>query len=201
MEFETVVCPLHEGHQRAGKRLSDLSIVLPNRAAKNHFVWTWYSECLVKDHVVRLFRREGLTGFEVKPVHSRFRELQAGQPPELWELVVVGWAGLAPAQSGIKVIEHCNACGHTRYSGLKDPEALIDASQWDGSDFFMVWPLPRYIFITDHVAQVIRAHSLSGAVIMDVKDIRPTDGHSPGRLSNVMPQDYARKFGEPLGIY
>jgi hypothetical protein len=32
---------------------------------------------------------------------------------------------------------------------------------WDGSDFFMVWPLPRFIFVTEKAKNVVERAGLS----------------------------------------
>ncbi|MGB9619005.1 MAG: double-CXXCG motif protein [Armatimonadota bacterium] len=202
MDYEsTVICPLHEGHQRGGKRQPNLSIVLPGKTVDDvdDFVWTWLSECLVQDHVLELFRRAGLTGYEVKPVKARFKRTTE-TPPRLWELVVTGWAGVAPPESGIRLVEKCEGCGYLKYSDCDDPERLIDPSQWDGSDFFIVWPLPKFIFVTDRVAKLIRENRLTGVVLKDPRKLTNLDGFSPGRLSDWMPEARARELGGPLGI-
>ncbi|MBC7352010.1 MAG: hypothetical protein H5U08_06600 [Thermogutta sp.] len=203
MHYEsTVICPLHEGHQRPGKRQPNLSIVLPGKTVDDvdDFVWTWYSECLVQDHVLELFRRAGLTGYEVKPVTAKFKQ-STEPPPRLWELVVTGWARMAPPESGIRLVKKCDACGLLKYSGCDNPERLIDPSQWDGSDFFIVWPLPKFIFVTDRVAKLIRENRLTGVVLKDPTKLKfVSDGFSPGRLSRWMPEARARELGGPLGI-
>lgn len=201
IETEKVTCPVNEGHQRGGKRLTDLSIALRGAGVED-FVWTWYSECLVQDHVLDLFRRSGFTGFDVKPVKARFKRPSEHEPPRLWELIVTGWAGMASAESGIKLAEHCRACGFLTYSPCSTPEKLIDVSRWDGSDFFMVWPLPGFIFVTDRVARVIRDSELRGAVLRRARDIEFSQdyGFSPGRLSYWMPEERARELGATLEI-
>jgi hypothetical protein len=200
MDLETVKCPVDEGHQRAGKRLTDLSIRLPGRSIED-FVWTWYNECLLQDHVLHALEAERFRGFEVRPVKARFEVDRTEGPQRLWELVVTGWGGVAPPASGIKLLEHCNACHHTVYSGFRDAERLIDKNQWDNSDFFIVWPLPKYIFITDRVAQAIRRAGWTGVQITALEDMQRPSGLSPGRLSNWMPDLRARQLGESLGIY
>ena len=203
MDIETIVCPANDGHQHPGKRLTDLSVTLPGHCVED-IVWTWYSECLLTDRVLELFRASGFTGFDVKPVKATYRRTK-GQPPRLWELVVTGWAGVAPSESGIRLIEHCPACGHRVYSAWLHPEKLVVPSQWDGSDFFMVWPLPGQVFLTDRVEQTIRAKGLSGYILERPEAlVWPSSviPHiSPGRLSYHMPEERARELGEPLGIY
>jgi hypothetical protein len=203
VELEGIVCPINDGHQRAGKRLSDLSIMLPPRAARDDFVWTWGSELLLRDRVLQLFNASGFNGFVVKPVKVKFKRPD-GDPPRLWELNVTGWAGMASPESGIRLVESCPACGHLIYSDCDHPERLIDASKWDGSDFFMVWPLPKFIFVTDRVAELIRDESLSGSVVRPSTELRfstrTIGGFGPGRLSYWMPKDRAHELGAPLGI-
>ena len=199
MRLEGVICPIYDGHQRGGKRLTDLSITLPGQNVQD-FVWTWQSECLLTERVLDLFRSNDFTGFEVKPVKAKFKKTD-DKPPELWELVVTGWAGMAPLESGIKLIKHCSACGSLKYSGCTNPEKLIVPSQWDGSDFFMVWPLPRFIFVTERVAGIIRENKLTGAVLKLPTELSFSgSGFSPGRLSYWMSEQRAKELGEAMGI-
>jgi len=197
---EIITCPIDSGHQHSGKRLINLNVVLQDGAVED-FVWTWYSECLVQERTLELLRSNGFTGFEVKPVNSRFVD-SAKNPPKLWEIVLTGWAGLARPESGIQLDgrRSCSACGHLRYTGLQNPEELIDRSAWDGSDFFMVWPMPRYLFITERVRDAILDNHLSGVQITAISELKKTDGFSPGRLRYCMPDERARQLGEPLGI-
>src|SRR5215470_11818389 len=68
---EIITCPIDSGHQHSGKRLINLNVVLQDGAVED-FVWTRYSECLVQERTLELLRSNGFTGFEVKPVNSRF---------------------------------------------------------------------------------------------------------------------------------
>jgi hypothetical protein len=195
-------CPRDPGHQRAGRRLTDLAVVLPSLTVAD-FLWTWNSECLVQTHVVDLFRSEGITGFEVRPARARFENEPDLSPPELGELVVTGWGGVAPPESGVKLdeIASCRACGLLVYSSFTDPSRLVDKRQWDGSDVFVVWPLPKFVFVTRRVAQLIKAHELTGVSLEVPEQLRPSGSTiSPGRLSYRMPEARARELGEHLGI-
>jgi len=80
---------------------------------------------------------------------------------------------------------------------LIHPDKLIDWSQWTGEDFFMVWPLAGWTLITGRVAEFLRARKVKSCTIR-----RPEDsfGRSVRRLSSYMPDDVARKYGEPLGL-
>jgi hypothetical protein len=200
MDMETVVCPENSGHQRPGKRLTDLSVKLPGSDVQD-IVWTWYTECLLTDFAMMSFRQAGFTGFDVRPVKAAFARAKKN-PPQLWELVVTGWGGIAPPESGVKLVKECRACGATQYTCPTDTSRLVDHSRWDGSDFFIVWPLPRYICVTDRVAEAVRENGLKGCVLTRPEDLDFGGGNcSPGRLSYWMPPKRARELGEELGIY
>jgi hypothetical protein len=203
MGFEQVTCPKNPGHRTGGKRRTDLSVLLPNFETKD-IVWTWYSECLVSDNVLQFLQSNQFTGFEIKLVKALFKQKSPTPPPSLWEIVVTGWGGIAPSESGISLKERCEGCGYSHYGVLECAERLIDETQWDGSDFFMVWPLPRFIFVTKRVRDAIVGAEFKGAVFKGLQQLVFTPDcrdFSPGRLSYWMPDDRARQLGEPLGIY
>jgi hypothetical protein len=201
VELEGVSCPVCEGHQRAGRRLTNLSVILPSGPIGD-FVWTWYGELLVQDRALDVLRANGLAGFEVKTANARFQG-STDQPPPLWEIVVTGWAGMADPASGIRLDKQksCDACGELLYTGLVRPDLLIDNSKWDGSDFFMVWPLPKFVFVTDRVVRTLREHNLTGVRSLKASEVEPpADGFGPGRLSYWMSEARAKVLGRPFGI-
>jgi hypothetical protein len=202
IKTESVICPVNDGHRRGGRRLTDLSIVLPDGAVED-FVWTWQGELLLQNGTLRLLHEFGLSGFETKPVSAKFKK-STQKPPKLWELVLIGWAGMANPASGISLDpeKSCAVCGLLHYTNLRNPGYLIDESRWDGSDFFMVWPLPKFIFVTEKVIQIAKEHHLTGLRHEKVSEMETGDsGFGPGKLSYSMPDKRARELGEPLGIY
>ncbi|HXG59893.1 MAG TPA: hypothetical protein VNO22_00835 [Planctomycetota bacterium] len=70
----------------------------------------------------------------------------------------------------------------------------MDPSQWDGSDFFMIWPMPRYIFITEKVARLIQDEGWVGARIYPMEELKPCEGFAPGKRSYSMPEERAQKL-------
>ena len=150
-----------------------------------------------------------MTGFGLERVHITPRGSAAKKHreiPKLWELKLTGWAGMASETSGIKLRYDCPGCGHLSYTTFTDASKLIVTEQWDGSDFFMVWPLPRYIFVSQRVHDIVERERLTGCQLIPVEELESPLAHgidtmSPGRLHQCMPEERARELGEPLGIY
>ena len=118
---------------------------------------------------------------------------------QLNSVYLVGCAG--SECSGIHEVLRCPVCGKLEYSKLLHPEKLINLQAWDGSDFFIVWPLPRYIFVTERVVKLFETHKLSGARFTQEMDPTVGEGYGPGRLSYWMPEDRAHFLGDPLDIF
>lgn len=191
-------------------RVSSVPIhVLLRGSQLRDVIWTWDGQCLIQDRVLQMFREQGFTGFQVHPVSAKWKKrIHSDMPdiPTLWELIPVGWGGTAPEESGIhRVPPPPDGPDELRYSAFTDPSKLMNEKQWDGSDFFILWPMPSYIHVTDRVAQFIRENKLKTAVLerldMLTMNTRVIPGYSPGPLRWYLPEDRAREIGEPLGIY
>lgn len=178
------------------------------------FTWTWYCQCIIQDRVLQMFRNEGFTGFQVHPISAKWKRRpkiakhcidNVDAIPKLWELIPIGWGGVAPEESGVHLLRIRPSDRRRTYSKFTDPSRLISESQWDGSDFFILWPLAGHIFITDRVAQFIKKEKLAGAVLTRIQDMRWPGGIGdecmPGQLRYYLPEPRAREIGEPLGIY
>ncbi len=200
VELDQVTCPIHPGHVRAGKRVGDLRVVLPARSKTHDVVWTWGSSCLINDRVISLFENAKVSGYELRPVAARWGPRGQGEVPRFWELVVTGWAGMATSDSGVNVIEKCSGCGHTVYSGVSNAASLFDTRNWDGSDLFIVWPLPLRRFATSRVRDLFVQHRVTGTHLVPGEALN-TGTLTPGRLSYFMPEARARELGTPLGIF
>jgi hypothetical protein len=179
-----VRCPLTASHDTAGERVGNLRVRLGSSRVPD-LVWTWHSELMIQEHVLTGFREAGFTGFDTRPVAEvRFprSSKEAREPPRLWEVVVTGWGGEAGRESGIEMVYYCEGCRRLEYTDCERPECLIDPSRWDGSDFFIVWPLPKFIFVTARVADLIRREGYKGAQLVRPVDMGICDGSgfSPG---------------------
>jgi hypothetical protein len=198
-EMEKIRCPIKPAGHTRGRRSSALDMVVPCDPAPD-VIFTWMSECLIQEPVRVIFESEGLTGFSALPARAYTK--RTGAPIPVHELAVTGWGGMAPEASGIREVERCPGCGHLHYSRLEAPEKLIDPKNWDGSDFFMIWPLPRFRFVTGRVVETCQRHGVTGVSFTQNWPRARTKriGYSPGRLSYYMPQERAHLLGDALGI-
>jgi hypothetical protein len=164
-DWEGIKCPVYDGHQRAGKRIGDLRIEITSKKI-NDFMWTFFSELIINDKVVQLFKENDIQGYELQPVEVVNMEL----PYKFWEVIITGSAGIAPEKSGMKLERTCEYCGSQRYSELKEPKYLVDQNQWDGSDIFKVLPT-AYIFVTGKVVDLIKKEKLTGVKIIPIEKL------------------------------
>ena len=140
------------------------------------FVWTLYSEAVVPDRTLSLFRNAGFTGFEARPVKVEkivgFSRKQTEQLtiPLLRELVITGQGGDAAAESKIRLIDHCEGCGYKEYSSFHNG-LVVDEAKWDGSDFFTVNGYTKFILVTERVKDLIMSHQLTNCVSHSVSRV------------------------------
>ncbi len=199
-KYATIICPAHDGHRRAGDRLADISVLVHPSGARD-FTWTWYNEVLISERVLDIFEKNHVTGFETRPARVAYPDKIKARPPHLFELVVTGWGGLAAPTAGLTLVESCPACGHKTYT-IAEPSRAIDATAWDGSDLFIVWPLPSFRFASDRLASIIRQESISGVKLILAPEIplERGDGLSPGPLASSMPKKRACELEKRFGI-
>jgi len=162
MKLESIKCPVDDGHQRTGKRLTNLSVIIKNGGAfKYDFIWTCYSEPMINERVVKILKDECLTGYELKPVTIKKVERNCPKEiPKYQELWVIGKAGVHP-DTGLIVFERCDACGLVEYRGWKN-KLIIDEKSWDGSDFFHLDPYPGGTFVSERVKEVFEKYKVTG---------------------------------------
>jgi hypothetical protein len=113
-------CPIDPMHKNA-LRTASLKVDLPSPNLGD-FVWTFYSECMITDRVLGLFKDAGFTGFYVRPVEvvkvKRARKGVEYDIPRLWELIVTGRGGNAHPDSGIRVLWECEGCKEIEYTSF-----------------------------------------------------------------------------------
>jgi hypothetical protein len=199
-KLEQITCPDDENHRRGGRRLGDVRASIDPNGIKD-FTWTWQRDMLASEHLLDVFLKHHVTGYEIKPATISYSKRSTATPPKLYELIIIGWGGMASNAAGVKVRDSCEACKYRDYT-IANPSRLIDPASWDGSDLFIVWPLPRYHFASDHLASVLRTENITGVKVIPAAKIpfEPGNVASPGLLHMWMPASRARTLGEPLGI-
>lgn len=220
-EEQVRICAVNPQHRDAGRK-NPLKVMLVS-SPPDDCVWTWYSELTVQDRVLEIFRDHKITGFTTAPVVARWKErdvdwepgdqnaglspdeLVSEPLPNLTEIKVHGWGGFAPPESGIRLLNLCPGCGWTHYTSYCDPSRLADPAQWDGSDMFHVWPLPKHIFISSRLAEVLQVEEVSGVQLVPIAELPHRDPSkdtlTPGSLGAWMSESLAKERGEPLGLY
>jgi hypothetical protein len=193
-----IVCSLNPGHARRGHRLSSISVTVPWKQPPD--VLHSFVEWLPQKHVVETLRREGVTGFTTTPATAVMK--RALDPVTVCELKVIGWGGVLPTWTGVALEQRCPECHWKRYSAFTGDLDLIDLDDWSGSDFFMIWPLPAYVFVTRKVREIFKRRGFSGVRFSrQFPSGGEAGGFSPGGLSGWLPEDRAHAIGDPLGIH
>lgn len=201
-QFEIAKCPITKEHVDSRKRISQLFLQVKHNYRDEMLIWPWIpNRYVVHEKLLLEFEREGFTGYRTKPAAVCFRDGSISS--EYHEFIVVGWAGMASAESGIKLIKSCSGCHTNKYSSSNNVEAIIDWKQWTGDDFFLVWPIPLSTLITERVAKWLLQNKIKSFALGGLQDVTPAVakfGFSPGRLSDYFPEDLAIKYGRPLGL-
>jgi hypothetical protein len=198
--MESIPCPGPIPHSRRAKRADNLTVIADPRAI-NDFTWTWMTDLLISPKVLTVFEKHHVTGFDVRPVNVKYLTRVGAKLPDLYEVIVIGWAGLPSPEAKLTVAKSCLICGRKEYF-IADSSKLLDPSSWDGSDLFMVWPLPRYPFASDRLAGIIRQEGLSGVKLLPPAALRvkPDRSLAPGSIFGWMPEKRAHELSQQFGI-
>ncbi|MDE3202473.1 MAG: hypothetical protein KGN79_16305 [Acidobacteriota bacterium] len=193
-------CPITREHLEGSRRVGRLNLHMQHNDRSQWIIWS-VAGMVIHQDILEEFEKERFTGYRTEPATVQFKDGVISQ--EYQEFIVTGWAGIARPESGVKVRQDCPACHWKSYTGIKNTEQLVAWSQWTGEDFFMVWPLPLYIFVTERVADWFKAKKSRRYIVRGPEDrghLAKTTGFTVGLLSNFMPVDLAVKYGRPLGL-
>jgi hypothetical protein len=199
---ETRLCRATSGYNqhRSLRRVAGLFLEVKHTRRDQWIISAFFDGTVMHARLLEEFARRGFTGYRLRPAMVRFRD--GSLSDEYSQIIVTGWAGLAPPESGIELIEACGECGYKRYTSLRNPEHLVDWSRWTGDDFFMVWPLPKYTMITRRVAAALEELKVKSYYLKDPRKSQQlySFGYTVGPLSDYMPPDLATQYGGPLGL-
>lgn len=208
---ERVQCPIDPAHQlwspraQASRVNPEIHVEVRHSRRDQSMIWTWTGRhCLLHNNVLAQMATRGFTGYESRRAWVRFRDGRLSD--EYHRIAVRGWGGTARPESGVRIAEGCIGCLRKRYTPLLDPTQLINRSSWTGEDFFIVWPLANYIFVTRRVVEFLRETSVKSCEIRSLtaesreRPFTGTDGFIVTGLANVLPEELAIRYGRHLGI-
>lgn len=198
---EDTECPITTEHIDGSRRVGPLSVRLAHNLRDETMIWCWIEGLVIHRRLLTEFEQHRLTGFRTQPAAVRFSDNSISN--DYLEFVVTGWAGLARQESGIQLRDSCPACHWKKYSGIANYEKLIDWDQWTGDDFFIVWPMPKFILMTERAAMLLLENAVKSFTLGALDDVDPPVGRSGftvGRLSSYLPEDLAIKYGSEHGL-
>ena len=175
--WESVKCPKYPGHQRPGRRTTDLHLEVRSKRPIPDFSRTMLSDIIVTQTALDKLVAANLTGFTVKSViiEPLPKGMRPDMVPRLWEFIVTGSAGHAHERSGIVKLGSCDACGLMSYSAYENG-IHVDETRYDGSDFFTVIEYPKHILINRHTKDVIQTGSMTNAEFLESTLVKWPDG-------------------------
>lgn len=175
-DWESITCDKDPGHQRAGRRLTELFVDILSWNVTD-FSRTMLSDIVITDHALGVLRGAGLTGFGVRP--AKIEGLPSGvrRPalPRLWEFLVTGKGGPAHKASGIAELLKCEGCGLVRFSAFEHG-ILVDECTYDGSDFFTVTEYPKYVLVSPRAKAAIEQARLTNVKFVESSQLEWPEG-------------------------
>ncbi len=197
-----ITCQHDKGHQRAGRRSRPLVLAKAPPPSVD-ICETWQSELVVTRSFADVVGNAGMTGvcFEEVVIDHAADPVAVSQ--EYFEMRVTGWGGVANPSSGVELLpsECCATCGLLVYSGASRPNFLFPLDNEPDSDFFIVWPYPKVVFVSPAAHTLLRTSGLRGVQLQSADTWLPTQKQvSPGRLSDWFPVERATRIGSSLGI-
>ena len=126
---ERIVCPRNSGHQRAGRRLSDLSANVVSSAALRDVIFGWTPVYLARTSVLDALHAASLTGFVIRPARL---SVEGGKQAGVGyaELAITGFGGCGIACASMHLVDYCEHCGMVKLAYAGDPPwnfGMLDA--------------------------------------------------------------------------
>lgn len=188
---EKIQCTRLPAHNSLNRWRRPLAVIGPIRPLTD-FEWTVFGDIIVAPHIVADLKAQRFLGIKYNLVNY-YTSTETPFGREGYELQVTGWGGYASPESGIRLTTECPICGRAEYSEVKDKERIFDKRQWDGSDFFIIWPMPRKVFVTARVRNYLLKQDYSGVKVRPLNELRfntvGLTGFSPGHLEDWFDDD------------
>lgn len=195
---ETTMCPVNLGtpsqHAMSQRQPNPIRVIGPVQRTTD-IEWTVYRDLLIGPDIAENLRMTQFSGFELREAEL-YTKAETLIEREVFQLRVTGWGGVAPEESGIQVLKECSHCKWQVLSGFTDANKLFSIDAWDGSDFFIIWPLPKFTFVTGEVAAWFKQSGYSGVRVKPLdKFPKPVaNTYTPGRLHDWFDDDRASEI-------
>jgi hypothetical protein len=154
------------------------STVILNSLSDEDFLFSWYRDVFVQDHVALALRQSALVGFELLP--TLVRSPNAKNAPKLWEMRVTGFAGFASSKVKVEKSQFCADHRVATYRTDGHFFEMIDPLKWDGSDLFTIWPFPLSYVASERFERFCKKRQFSGIVFESLFDRSLSGQASPG---------------------
>lgn len=173
-------CFFDSTHSTETKWLRPLKVKGPVRPYTD-FEWTVFGNLIINEQVRKEWDKTHFSGFRFQEVEF-FTTSETPFGRDAVEFQVTGWGGRAGKESGIEVLEECPGCKRRIFSGYEEPAKLFNIDEWDGSDIFIIWPMPSYIFVTKDVRNWARDKNFTGVQFIPISDLPPSDTFTPNPI-------------------
>ncbi|WP_457796729.1 hypothetical protein [Methylocystis sp. S23] len=178
------ICPLDPNHGVLARRWGpamfreepELEGMSPLDRSQDAFA-TPRSSFVFTRRVFEALEEAGLTGWTMNPATVSFADGTVSN--DFGELWINGFGGVAQPSAGCKLLWRCRGCGQREYQdGIIRGEAVRQA-RWDGSDFFIVWPLVNYPICTDRAKDILERFRMDKIIFRKPEeDLAPINGYS-----------------------
>ncbi|MCE3019072.1 MAG: hypothetical protein ACK56W_24465 [Pirellula sp.] len=165
-------------------------------------IWSsWPIQLFVSQRLHEVFQHAGISGYEALAADVKLIFDHRPEERVFWQVGVTGWGGIARPESGLKCVD--DRSFPRRFTKSKGTGPVFDPGQWDGSDFFVVWPHSA-CFVSSKVLEILEREevchfrSQSPNMYCHFENDQEFTG-SP--LQCWFREDRAREIGQPLGLY
>jgi hypothetical protein len=155
--------------------------------------------CFVSERLLGIFRDEKLTGFETAPANMKLVFEHEPSDRVFYQLVFTGWGGVADPRS--RIVQIPDERSNHAYSEPIDRSLIFDQRQWDGTDFFLLFPFMGRRFVTERVKRVLGKFKIKRFICTEIAHLsRGCPTILPAPLRCYYTDERAIELGRKLGI-
>ena len=174
----------------------------------------------ISDKLKLKFEFANVSGVEYMPVTVKPKFPHPNKLQQYWQVIALGWGGRIPQPMKDCGIEELERFYETEsgerpktierfrtFDGLTNKLPIFDPQQWDGSDFFHVWPILGVTFVTKKVATLLHEANIKHFSLVPISELRLPEINGVACNVRVVPLDCyypserAKEIGDPLAFY